>query len=509
MAKTPQQSYLQSFGLPSVSRQTTIDQRRKGLLQGAADTGSGAGFLGALLGNALAPQGLTAEEEAQHAIKDRADAEFTTILQSTEYASASPEQKRFAYQDSLARATAETNPALASEMFNRNLQEKQQYLKSQGELEKLGLETAGKRQGLAIAAGNYSMSQSQQWQPYAVVGADGKIDVSKSVLAKKTPNGQLVDEKGNVLTGAQPFEKAAARADELKKYQIESLGGSISDRKQAFLKGSVKQVQQAKDFTAASYKAAGVIQRVGEQFLQAKADGVDPEQFLGIAGKATSVIINTVTAAAGGSKTFRNTATVDEDGNVVETLTEKLVPNSEAMAYLSDIGVDNAKIRANVIELAFSVARMQEPGGRLSDNDFKVALTRIGGDYSDPRALSATLQQLMQGNQEEYTFRVKGIESDGKTFNLPKGAATEAVYGEQHDLLMGRYVDIEDTYSELDGWLGTADDTTEADEAAKLEQVTTGIFNKPEAPVTNPTSNWNPAPGSTGTSGGATYKFTN
>jgi hypothetical protein len=59
-----------------------------------------------------------------------------------------------------------------------------------------------------------------------------------------------------------------------------------------------------------------------------------------------------------------------------------------------DLNITMAEFNSMVIDLAFSLARANDPGGRLSNNDFDFSLMMLGANAENPEAVKAVLQQV-------------------------------------------------------------------------------------------------------------------
>jgi len=68
---------------------------------------------------------------------------------------------------------------------------------------------------------------------------------------------------------------------------------------------------------------------------------------------------------------------------------------------LSDAGIDVARWEGLTINLAYSIARSLEPGGRLSDADVANAVKMIGALNSDPNAVASVFKDLLEVSVDE------------------------------------------------------------------------------------------------------------
>jgi len=448
--KTPQQSFFENFSIPQVSRQSVLDDRRKMMLSGAAQQGGGAGMLGAMLGAKLAPAKLSNEEEQRFAIKDRADAAYSGLLGTAAFKNMSQSEQRFAYQDELAKATASVNPQLASEMFQRNTVEKQQWAKGQAELEKLDMEKEAKEAARDKSRNDMRLSNIAEWQPFAVANAEGGgWNLDNQITARRQEDGQFVDTDGNIIDPqtVMPYEDAKEIEEESKEARLAALGGTMIEREGAFRSASTKEIERTKAISASAASSNAVVQKVVDRMIHnIEVKGITPEQYLGLAGKSSNLVDDMLSVFGATRETLKDVTLYDVDENPIGTVGD-MTP--DAKETLSAIGVENADLQGNIIELAFAVARMHEPNGKLSDNDFQIALKRIGGSYNNPQKLAATLQSLIGSNRDAYMHQVASIETNGASFNLPKGRATEMILGENFNRQMDDYNKLADSFTQL------------------------------------------------------------
>jgi hypothetical protein len=58
------------------------------------------------------------------------------------------------------------------------------------------------------------------------------------------------------------------------------------------------------------------------------------------------------------------------------------------------LGVQNAVLRANIVDLAYTIAKSKDPGGRMSDQDINRAAEIVGASLMDPNAARQVLGEL-------------------------------------------------------------------------------------------------------------------
>lgn len=468
MAQTQKQGFMNSFGIPTISRQEAIKQKRIGLLQGMADTGSGAATLGAMLGGAFAPQGLNEQEAMIYGVKEQADSEYAALERTPAFAGMSGEQKQFVYQDMIADATAKVNPALASEMRQQNAQSKVAYQAQQAELSKLMASKPVTKKDVEVMYG---------------VGEDGTYDMSNPVDVVRNNKGNRTDLQGNLL----PTNMLAGTAAH--KYNDEywkAKGGTPQQKEDSFLSDNKDEIAQIRRDQQNADSAGRTVARVmgGMKNFVESGQGV-PQEYLGLTGETVQVTSNIVSTMEGGMSALRKKGVYDEDGEVIATLDDLVNGKNAGMTdYMQSVlGPMNARTQSNIIELAFAVAKMHEPGGKLSDNDFKYALKRIGGNYNNPQALAATLKELMISGRQDLHGKLRSLDQAAIRYGLGEGKGLELAFGDSMSKSDEDYAKAGEDFDWMEQyWAGTL---PRQQEQGRMD-TTSKIFGTDPMPETNP-----------------------
>ena len=97
----------------------------------------------------------------------------------------------------------------------------------------------------------------------------------------------------------------------------------------------------------------------------------------------------------------------------------------------AELGIDNARMKGLITSLAFERAQAAAPGDRITEKDIERFIKEIGGNASDPRALSATLVDVI--NRAVRNFKNSIRIRTGETFKgdfgldrIPKAKKKEA-----------------------------------------------------------------------------------
>lgn len=441
MAQTQKQGFMSSFGIPTISRQEALKQKRVGLLQGVAGTGSGAATLGAMLGGAFAPQGLNEQEAMIYGVKEQADAEYEALERNPAFAGMSGEQKQFVYQDMIADATAKVNPALASDMRQQNSQSKMAY---QAQLQELSKLTA------------YKPVTKNDVEVMYAVGDNGTYDMGNPIDVIRSADGTRTGLQGNPL----PTNMLAGSA--ANKYNDEywaAKGGTPAQKEERFFKDNKDQITEIRDSMHNVDSAGRTIARVMAGMRAfVEEDRGKPEEYLGLTGETVQITSNIVSSIEGGMSALKQQAVYDKDGEFIATLDDMVNGKNAGMTdYMQSVlGPMNAKTQANIIELAFAVAKIHEPGGKLSDNDFKYALKRIGGNYNNPQALAATLKELMISGRGDLHGKLATLDQSAVRYGLGEQKGIELAFGDSISNSDEAYAKAGEDFAWLEQyWAGT------------------------------------------------------
>lgn len=141
---------------------------------------------------------------------------------------------------------------------------------------------------------------------------------------------------------------------------------------------------------AAMSSTAGALQTIREQFVGAK---------------------NTVKSILG----MMNAEDRQVSESIAASYEDAVAANAEALrAKHPSLNIDVAAMRSLTMDLAYSLAKARDPGGRLSDADVKNAIEIIGVS-GDPEAMKATLRRLVQNTYDDLLAQRKGMPYVGKS----------------------------------------------------------------------------------------------
>jgi hypothetical protein len=84
--------------------------------------------------------------------------------------------------------------------------------------------------------------------------------------------------------------------------------------------------------------------------------------------------------------------------------------------------MDLAEYTSLVVDTAYALARANDPGGRLSDNDFNFALQTLGSISQDPASAKAAFAAVAERAYENVKFRREGF-GEAKAMEVAPGLA--------------------------------------------------------------------------------------
>jgi hypothetical protein len=168
-------------------------------------------------------------------------------------------------------------------------------------------------------------------------------------------------------------------------------------------------------------QALGAIDRLDQKLAAPNAD-----QAVGYIGRG-AIIFNDIraqfeaaTRLKGGLTLAQEKASVLPSGQTVDATIDATIRNPKMVSAMQQLGVDAAVIRANITDLAYTIAKAKDPGGRMSDQDITRAGDIIGLSLMNPAAAREVLQELKLGLNADHQIweqefgRVRG----GGTSNL-------------------------------------------------------------------------------------------
>lgn len=163
--------------------------------------------------------------------------------------------------------------------------------------------------------------------------------------------------------------------------------------------------RQLLDSRTATERATSAIDNLTGMLKQPNAD-----QSTGYVGRAANLYtdirsqLEAVTRFAGG-ETVQQAFNRPEIAQSLNDNVTGMFRNEQFNERVRQLGIDNAKIQSQVIDLAYMIAKATDPGGRMSNQDIENATRVVMGSILDPQSGVAVLQDLkarLVRNQQIY-----------------------------------------------------------------------------------------------------------
>jgi hypothetical protein len=153
---------------------------------------------------------------------------------------------------------------------------------------------------------------------------------------------------------------------------------------------------------------------------------------LGIVGRGAVLYSNAraqaeaLTSAMGG-ETFGDVFSKPENVQAANAAVNKVFGDKNLAARLKQAGIDSARLRSQIMDLAYVVAKVQNPSGQIGKADVEHALATTGGALMDPRLMIPVLKDLKARTLQAQQAHEEAIQSVYPRSNvLPAPAAPGA-----------------------------------------------------------------------------------
>lgn len=453
---------------------------------------SGAGF-GALLRNKLDDPELTHEQKQSLLIKQRATDAWRDKLNEPGFAAKfkkTPELKNITMLNSMARSYFEMGDiekagqaSLAAAQLQRQVEEMYRE-RDKDKSEEHREEEAAKRDAARVAleerrvatgeaaerrmayqsALTNQKTKKEIGEPIQVVVPDSEgnfpvdsLESDTMTLQWNPKTGAYEDDKGNPVTSYMTFDQAMD-LKEWKQKMAEAENSGLSDeelyqkRKDGYFKalGGSERTGMRMQFDALDIQTS-VMNEVADMFLEAMEAGKPAGDFLDGTGKVLGFVDNVSKSIANAGGTFFAAIAqgADEDillgrGQVVAADPRNLDKLREAGYgdYIDAIEIPDwiknsedsasraARYQSAIVQLAYAIARSNEPGARqLSDADFRHALAEIGANSADPKKLAAVILQNMTRKARSVENNIERAEDIGGEYNLTPKQSRTLIWG--------------------------------------------------------------------------------
>ena len=367
-------------------------------------------------------------------------------------------------------AFAQGNTQIGSQLALEAGKQKIQYQTQKLELEKLGDEVEKGKQDIQIA-GNAEKRKLGETTSVVAPNEDGVFDLEnlEEQIIPATfdvATSSFVTAEGDQIDKFITLEEAIALR-ELALEAMEDKGAMTiaelpeEDRVRLFF-AAVGQSERAglRANIGALRTQDQIMNRVADMFQEFTAKGHDPSAFLDTAGKITAFstgIASTMKALGG---TF-NAAIAEADGTVVangindkrfkESYSEEIaaIQMPEALQGPGDFA---AEYQSSIIQLAYAVARSNEPGARqLSDTDFRNALKEIGAAAADPERLRRVILANFARKAEGLQKNLQTIDEIGVSLHLKERQGLSLIAGTGgYDVFINQIGDTAERFTRME-----------------------------------------------------------
>ena len=228
-----------------------------------------------------------------------------------------------------------------------------------------------------------------------VIAAGAAAPFKPVAGTKPTKLEQLQDLRKDRL--AQNDKIGAAEADRQIKANAE---GKASSRRDPSLEAGATEEKDLRDSLTNTRVILGETARLREQ-LQ-----VGGASIISVLGSARRVADSISSQLATFAKFHGGTAEIDG-----EAVSDNDLFNT-ALYDFSGFGkgaAESAAFKSNVIRLAYSLARSQDPGGRLSDRDVQSAMQQLAGESGSPQQILAALDEVDRSSINLYRARFRTL----------------------------------------------------------------------------------------------------
>lgn len=151
-------------------------------------------------------------------------------------------------------------------------------------------------------------------------------------------------------------------------------------------------------------------------------------QAIGYIGAGASVFNNlrsqmeAAAQMAGGTGIQQELEASPQIQQAIGQATNSIFGNAAWNQKAQQLGIDANKMRSQVQDLAYAIAKAQDPGGRISVDDIRRAAETVGASLMDPRAADAVLADLSDRIEMNQTVRERVTRQMYPRVQAPGGA---------------------------------------------------------------------------------------
>lgn len=398
----------------------------------------------ARLGRGLAGGGqggqLSPEEEAQFDAVNSAQQRLVSLKEDRDFQKLPPEEQAFRAQQELGRAMMDAGDvATGAQIMGDAAEKKRKQLKASLEMRKLQEDVDQLPEEREEAAAARRRAAAGEWDTFVVGGAGDNLarpnQTPQTVTGRVRADGTLETSDGesyenfmDMSTHEQLLKAQGGGADRLA--PITLFHKTFGTKERSALRSQDAAVQNMQN----------IVEGIGKGFDNLVRLGEDPGQIVGPTGAVVNFSRNFVDTLKSLGSAFRlNQPVVDEQGDVVvsnpmsESGTSDLVSRFDSAIFVPDgvVPEERARYQSAVMQMAYSIARLNEPGsGRLSDQDVRAALEELGADQADPRRMATNMVDILAKRTRNFRTRVKQVGGVGESIpGLGRDRAMMNVFG--------------------------------------------------------------------------------
>lgn len=443
------QGLLQQYGLPVLTKEEELKQRRlnrmrEGTAVGLAAFGQGGprkeqdfrrlgAIMGGAVGGALTPPDMTDMEGRKYEAVAAATERFKKKKQENPEAFKDPNAYQSEFETILAEELIKAGDvSTALPIITNNEQRRRLLEKQDAELDALLTGTRGKKQDIDM-----DMSKFKNGELVTVYPVDSN-DPNSGVTARYTVEGGLTDGQGN------PIDLEDVTIVRPKDPRTSRVGGGIRSV------ATPTELSRVRDQFVAAQTQVMLAKNIHDVLVEAAATGSS----VGIVGKTGELtggaarILDTVRGLGQAAVEFAGGGTIFEGTNLdgSRQSAEEFVRENEAFMSQFDLpettrltANQQMRYRAAIVQLAYAKARAVEPGAKqLSDADFKNALMQIGANASSPEGLRGVFLQDMRNASKSVRDRL---------LIYPPEYRSEVISQDAWDKYNNEYNDMIEVYS--------------------------------------------------------------
>lgn len=470
-------------------------------------------FLGAKLLNKFKKPELSSEEKMQLAMKDFAAIGVKTKMEEDEKfraeATENPqliaiETMRQMSQFAFDAGDVGTAAELSAEAGRRYME----YRKQQLEMNKLQEEITDK-QDTRRRAGETHRQKMEKATQILAPGPDGRYnleDIEGNIITGRydTDLGSFVDNEGNHISSFITLEQAIDLR-ELATKEMEDAGVNSPmdlpwDARVRLFDSAVPASERTgmrMQFDALDTQTA-IMNAVADMFIEMDESGKQPGEFLDGAGQITQFVTNVKTAAVNVGGTWRvqiAKGTEEEiragkgealfNGPDDKNLVEQYADMIELPEGMDKTGDAAAEYQSAIIQLAYAVARSNEPGARqLSDADFKHALNEIGAAAASPERLRRVILKNFARKTQLVRESINQKGEIAESVGLTAEEGMTRILGKQtRKDKLERFEEVEARFGKLKGDLEIMELSRELDQQEVLATPSYRGTGTPEDPI--------------------------